>query len=245
MGVFAGPANAWSNFTNQNRLDASTKLVNQSGLMLNLDAGVSSSYPGSGTTWTDLSGNGRNGSLASVGYSSSNRGTLTFNGTNSRVDLTANSINSNADLTLNFWVNSPLPAINGSYTLLSGYSTAGHLQVRYFNSSSITSVQLVKSNTANMGTFSGFTALINTTYLITVILIKSTNTWYLYVNGNFISSFVSSQTFITSGPSLGTNLVGTSEFFSGNMYSFSYYNRALTATEISQNFNATRARFGI
>ena len=244
MGVMYGVNPTWAGQTNEGRTHIATKGIVQSGLVLNLDAGVLSSYPGSGTTWTDLSGNGNHGTLENgVGYSSSNGGSLTFNGTNSRVDLTANSINSNADLTLNFWINSPLPPNNNAYTFLSGYSNAGHLQVRYFTSSSITSVQLNKSNIVDMGTFSGFTPLSNTTYLITVILIKSTNTWYLYTNGTFRSSFVSSQTFITSGPTLGSNLVGTSEFFSGNMYSFSYYNRALTAAEIQQNYLATKSRY--
>jgi hypothetical protein len=55
MGVYAGPANEFSNRTDSNRIDASTKLVVQSGLVLNLDAGTSASYVGSGTTWNDIS----------------------------------------------------------------------------------------------------------------------------------------------------------------------------------------------
>ena len=51
------------------------------GLVLNLDAGDASSYPGNGNTWTDLSGRGNNGTLVnSVTYNSSNQGTLVFNG---------------------------------------------------------------------------------------------------------------------------------------------------------------------
>lgn len=51
------------------------------GLVLNLDAGDPASYAGAGTTWTDLSGRGNNGTLVnSVTYSSSNHGTLVFNG---------------------------------------------------------------------------------------------------------------------------------------------------------------------
>jgi hypothetical protein len=51
------------------------------GLVLALDAGNSKSYPGSGTTWSDLSGNGNNGTLVNgVGYNSSNLGSLVFDG---------------------------------------------------------------------------------------------------------------------------------------------------------------------
>ena len=51
------------------------------GLVLNLDAGNAASYPGSGTTWTDLSGRGNNGTLYNtVSYNASNQGSLVFNG---------------------------------------------------------------------------------------------------------------------------------------------------------------------
>jgi len=54
-----------------------------SGLVLQLDAANTKSYPGSGTTWTDLSGNGNNGTLTnSPTFSSANGGIFTFNGTN-------------------------------------------------------------------------------------------------------------------------------------------------------------------
>jgi hypothetical protein len=50
-------------------------------MLLYLDAGNSASYPGTGTTWTDLSPNGNNAtSLTGVTYSSSNGGYLSFNG---------------------------------------------------------------------------------------------------------------------------------------------------------------------
>ena len=61
MGVFAGIEPTWAAQTDVGRTHIATKGIVQSGLVLNLDAGVSSSYPGSGTTWTDLSGNGNDG----------------------------------------------------------------------------------------------------------------------------------------------------------------------------------------
>ncbi len=55
----------------------------QSGLVLNLDAGNTNSYPGSGTAWTDLSGNGNNGTLTNgPTYSSDDGGAIVFDGTN-------------------------------------------------------------------------------------------------------------------------------------------------------------------
>ena len=95
------------------------------GLVLALDAANIKSYPGSGTTWTDLSGIGNNGTLTNgPTYSSANGGSLVFNGTDNYVSLPANSINTNADLTLNYWVKTPLPGSGGAYTLSSGYTAS-------------------------------------------------------------------------------------------------------------------------
>jgi hypothetical protein len=56
------------------------------GLMLYLDAGNALSYPGSGTTWTDLSGNGRDGTLTNgPTYSATNGGSIVFDGSNDYV----------------------------------------------------------------------------------------------------------------------------------------------------------------
>ena len=61
MGAYAGVESTWASQTNTGRTHIATKGIVQSGLVLNLDAGVSSSYPGTGTTWTDLSCNWNNG----------------------------------------------------------------------------------------------------------------------------------------------------------------------------------------
>jgi len=59
------------------------------GLQLYLDAGNASSYPGSGTTWTDLTVNGRNGTLTNgPTYSGTNGGSIVFDGTNDFVQCT-------------------------------------------------------------------------------------------------------------------------------------------------------------
>jgi hypothetical protein len=70
MGAFAGPDGV------------------ESSLVLALDAANPKSYPGSGTTWTDLSGNGNNGTLVNgVGYVGTNGGALSFDGSNDYVEF--------------------------------------------------------------------------------------------------------------------------------------------------------------
>ena len=59
----------------------------ENGLVLHLDAADTNSYPGSGTLWTDLSGNGNNGTLTNgPAYSSNNKGYFSFDGTDDYVD---------------------------------------------------------------------------------------------------------------------------------------------------------------
>ena len=74
------------------------------GLILHLDAGNSSSYSGSGTTWTDLSGEGNNGTLVNgTSYTSDDGGSLVFDGTNDYVNLGAVQINTAAG-TIGMWI---------------------------------------------------------------------------------------------------------------------------------------------
>lgn len=65
MSCFTGPSTWCTTNTQQGRLHVATKGISKSGLVLNLDAGASSSYPGTGTTWYDISGNGHHITLGS------------------------------------------------------------------------------------------------------------------------------------------------------------------------------------
>ena len=223
------------------QLVISSSSIVTSGLVLNLDAGNTASYPGSGTTWTDLSGNGNNGTLTNgPTYNSANYGSIVFDGSNDYVALP--SIDTNSNFTLNFWVKS---SSDGSPTIFSGNAASGYLQIRMYSSLSIYggSISLVKSFVAELGNFGSSTATtLNSIHNITIT--KSGTTFSAYVNGNFKNTLTVAQTFTTTGQTLGIN-TSNSEPFSGNIYSFSYYNRALSAAEVSQNFNALRYRYGI
>jgi hypothetical protein len=205
------------------------------GLVLYLDAGNTASYPGSGTTWTDLSGNGNNGTLVNgVGYNSDNLGSLVFDGVNDYVSLP--SINTNSNFTLNFWTKR---TSNTNPTLFSGNPASGYLQIR--NGSS--EISLVKSFVAELGGFGSSTA--TTLNLISNITItKSGTTFSASVNGDFKNTLTVTETFTTTAPTLGIN-TSNSEPYTGNIYQFLVYNRTLSQQEIQQNFNATRSRFGL
>jgi hypothetical protein len=209
------------------------------GLVLNIDPSKSTSYSGVGNTIYDLSGFGNTGTLTNgPTFSGLNGGSIVFDGTFKYI-LLSNIIDSNNDFTINFW-NRRL-STGSIHNLLHGVNQSAYFQVRYNSSNA---VQLVKSNVADMGSFSGYTSTANNDVYLTVRFTKSSSTYDLYINGNYISSITNAQTFVTSGPILGSGYPG-SEHFNGRIYSFTCYNRVLSAQEILQNFNATRSRFGI
>ena len=242
MGVFAGPSNAWSNRTDANRLDASTKVVVQSGLVLNLDAGVSSSYGGSGTTWTDLSGRGNTGTLTNgPTYSSANGGSLTFDGSNDYINLPYTLLSGTGNFTVSVWFKASGASIIG--TLFGNYP-AGNLEIFY--GTRFIGMWLNNSSTY-LGTSPWTTTLpeFTTNYTQIVALRKNISNTEFYINGVLVKTGSSSDTIgNVNNFRIGTNTNG-GETFSGIISQVSIYNRALSASEIQQNFNATRSRFSI
>ena len=247
MGAYAGPANAWSNFTNQNRIDASTKVVVQSGLVLNLDAGVSSSYPGSGTTWTDLSGSGNNGTLVNgVGYNSGNGGSLSFDGSNDYVTL-SNVLTNSGNLTYCAWVYRSVVSPNGYTNLFTSTTQNEQFQLDLTGYPGAFGVYLngaYNSNTSN---------LIPLNTWIYICYQRNGTGLYGYLNGveQFNPSTGNAQGYPTVSTAvsridkIGAFSSVTSYNLNGKLGPVHMYNRALSATEITQNFNATRSRFGI
>jgi hypothetical protein len=209
------------------------------GLLLHFDAGNFNSYPIAGTIWYDISNNLKNGTLTNgPTFSSVNGGAIVFDGSNDYVALGNGVINTNANNTFGFWVS--FDVINKIHTLTSGMNTSGPYQIRADTNNNI---QLIRGNLALIGTFSGFTISATTNYHIVVRRIS--NTYDLYVNGEYKSSITSTQTFNTNDQAFAANGGIGAEYLDGNLYAINFYNRALTPTEVAQNFNATRARFGI
>lgn len=242
MGVFAGPD------------------VSESGLVLALDAGNTKSYPGSGSTWTDLSGNGRNGALSGgPTYSSSNGGFLGFDGTNDYANIPSPSPFSGTQLfTFEIWLN--FSSITGNFGgvykcawLFSGGTGTGAGQPEFAvlsaNNSSFT------PNTIFFGRGSGGTtgslgvdvsSLISNGSWYQIVLVRSaSNAQILYLNGSSIGTGNVSNSFsdgITNFGSLANNS-SYSGYLNGSLSSIKIYNRALTAAEIRQNYNATKSRY--
>jgi hypothetical protein len=231
--------------------------VYNNGLVLNLDAGNANSYPGTGTTWFDLA-SGNNGTLTnSPTYGSTNGGSISFDGVNDYVDLGSNIRFNDSDLTYDFWVkfndnaNSYRNLITQANPLYNGYiqlskSRSGYLSGKvYFDFNGNYVLDTLDGSALPTAGVLNYTAVLKKVsgsvyvpylYRNGVLVSQHTNPTQATYNMNNWSSF---QTRIGDGTSVyPANM-------SGDIYIARIYNRALTATEILNNFNATRGRFGL
>ena len=214
------------------------------GLVLCLDAANSKSYPGSGTTWNDLSGNGNTGTLTNgPTFSSANGGSIVFDGLNDYVNIST-AVNLTNPSTICAFVNTSVTT--ASNQVIYGPSANGEDN---WLSISNNKAQMFATQTANVNNFTitGTTTIeANKWYYITGIV--NNNVTSLYVNGVFeVAS--SAQAFTVGGwnsiARIGQRAT-TGQFpFSGSIAYIHGYNRALTATEIQQNYNALKSRFNL
>jgi hypothetical protein len=227
------------------------------GLVLHLDAGNRRSYPGSGTTWTDLSGAGNNGTLTNgPTFNGDNAGSIVFDGVNDYTTLPTNFFTypTLTTFTISLWFKSSQS--NGG-TLFGQQNTSapsinptGWIPVIYLRSDGY--IRSEPFWTGNANNFILSTSVLNNNIWYNIVITFQSGVHILYVNGisnsqrtgltltsytttyyYFIGAGVSNQRF------LGSN------YFSGNISNFIFYNRALSATEIQQNFNSSRARYNI
>jgi hypothetical protein len=215
------------------------------GLSLCLDAANSKSYPGSGTTWTDLSGNGNTGTLVNgVGYNSSNLGSLVFDGVDDYVNLGTTLTNGFINITVSAWFYAV--ADTGRQDIVTKYPFGNGWILYYSNTTNKFGVDGRESGDAYFSNVTTNTYAVNNWY--NIVFTKNTTNWRLYVNslldcnntnGNGATSFNNAG--ILAIGSLPVN----SDYAKGNISQVSIYNRALTAAEVQQNFNALRSRFSI
>ncbi len=221
------------------------------GLILNLDAGNASSYPGTGTTWTDLSGQNNNGTLVNgVGYSSVNGGALTFDGVNDYVNMGSNSTFNLLNLSVSSWVK---PTTGGdTFTpIISRYSnnsgTSGWF-IYYDKSTNKFYVDGRESLAATLSISTNNTYTINNWY--NVMWTKSGSSWSLYING-VLDRTLTLGNGTTTFP-LESMQIGALQVIGGGLYygkqdisTANIYNRALSDAEVLQNYNVTKTRFGL
>ena len=221
-----------------------TKTV-RDGLVLHLDAANVKSYPGSGTAWNDLSGNGNNGALINgVGYSGNNNGSLSFDGVNDYVTIGSISLNS-ANITAISWV-----YLNSFYSpnstigihVDSGNSNGGF---RVYASAGVTGVWM-RYSSGGATTIQTNTNILPLNKWIQLAFVSDNQSGKIYVNDAVILSDTFGQVPVNvNGPAWISRYSGGGYYLVGNTSSSLLYNRALTESEIRRNFNALRGRYGI
>jgi hypothetical protein len=217
----------------------------RNGLVLELDAGQRASYPGTGNTWYDLSGNSLNGTLTNgptfsgIGATSS----IVFDRSNDYVLVGDSSLlNTFSGMTLEVIVrytttNSQIFAQKWNYTLGNDGYTLEILN------SAIVAACYSAGNSYLSVSISGYP--INNTYHMIFTLSGSTQT--LYINGVSVATNSGGSVPNISGTNFTignrSNLTGT--YFGGNVYLTKFYNRGLSAYEVKQNFDFYRTRYNI
>jgi hypothetical protein len=226
--------------------------ITTTGLVLALDAADKTSYPGSGTSWKDLSGNGYNGTLTNgPTFNAANMGNIIFDGTNDYIDV-ANTTTSfsfaNTTFTVSIWFK---PAVLSNGALISkdgatsGWSiwvvSDGTIVSFLKNGSSVDAYQKFTSSVLQINRWFNIVSVITTSTTIT-----GNNSITNYVNGILnIGTTIATTTYNADNSfNLYLGRRTTSPYYNGSLAITQIYNRSLSATEVLQNYNATKSRFG-
>jgi hypothetical protein len=213
-----------------------------SGSLLNVDAGFVGSYPTTASNWYDLSGNNSNGILTNGPiFDSANSGSIVFDGVDDFVPCTGSFTVTSA--TFVTWIKR-----NGDQTQYAG--------ILFSRGTNTTGMNFYLSNqlgyhwndvAATYNWASGLT-IPNLTWCMIAISVTSTAaTAYLCQTSGITTATntTSHASSVLNSINIARDSGGGGRFFKGNIAISQLYNRALSANEITQNFNALRGRFGV
>jgi hypothetical protein len=217
---------------------ANGKIVTD-GLVLCLNAADKNSYPGSGTTWSDVSGNGNNGTLTNgPTFNSANGGSIVFDGVDDYINC-GNASNLQITIgTISAWVKTSSPG--GSFRSIIAKQNAWGL----FMADSI----LVTYDWGNVATRSTGINIADNTWKYVAMTFTETsgtpsNNAIVYLNGNAVLT----TTIKNSNQSVNVQIAeaNANQYLNGNIAIASIYNRVLSTSEIVQNYNAQKSRFNL
>ncbi len=214
-----------------------------------IDAGNPRSYSGSGVNWYDVSGSSNNTTIAnSPTYSSGVSGYFAFDGVDDYIDGPFVTPNVGAFTTevVSYW--NSLSSQVGVWAYGTGSGLGGGTYIQTWLTTSGIHTDLYSPQIIGGGWRIGSTVpysfVANTTYFISIV--NSGTVWYFYVNGTSIGSYDQSYLSNTGSTRSGPFRDHVQGVGAAGRYSmFKYYNTALTGTQVTQNFNAIRGRYGI
>ena len=217
------------------------------GLVLLLDAADISSYPRTGTTWTDLSGNNNNFSLVNgPTFSAVNGGCIVFDGVDDNLQISSLVWNYNNNFTIQFWFNpSSLGGASGYGLFFNGTpgSNTNRVQIAGVSDGSLY-LNTVASSVGD--TFQTAAGLVSVGNWYNFAAVRNSGVITVYLNGVSVASGT-----VVYSPSQPSNLYvgfirssGALWYLNGRISSILINNRASSIVEVLQNYNATKARFG-
>lgn len=217
---------------------ANGKIVTD-GLVLALDAADRNSYASGSLVWNDVSGNGNSGSLINgPTFNSGSGGSIVFDGIDDYINCgTSNTLNLSADFTISSW-------IKVSY---------GVIVQRYFYGGSYPGYEISvgRSTTGKVDFFTGGTwynnignSINNSNWINMVFTVSGTSATYYQNLSQSLFTVVASTSNLNDTFYIGTT-EGTTSYLLGNLSILQIYNKALSAQEVLQNYNAQKSRFGL
>jgi len=215
--------------------------ITTNGLSMLLDAANPKSYIGTGNVWNDISTSRYSFSLQnSPTYNSSNSGYFTFNGTSQSAQVTGTAAYiPSSGFTAMAWIQpSTTASINSIISHQSGVNTNDGWRV--------TTSTYVRFSLGGVADYVSATAAITTTNWQQIAVTVAGSSIAFFVNGQkYDTQTVGTLSGTPSTIQIGRDQSSSAEFLNGNLSTAFIYNRTLSASEITQNFNAYRGRFGI
>ncbi len=208
------------------------------GLSVYLDPANTRSYSGTGLTIYDLSGSGNTSTLINGStYLSNNLGTFIFDGTNDYI-----SVNSLSNIL------SKTAYTKTAYFYVTDFSTSNNIVSGGFSGQHAFWLQglqkLYAGHNGAWSTVTGNTTLSLNVWYFGAVTYNNSSGWKLYLNGREDGTSSDTTTF-NGNQEILIGSYGGGNNFTGRISKVQIYNRALTATEIVQNYNATKKRYGL
>jgi len=216
---------------------ANARLVTD-GLVLALDAADRNSYVSGSSTWTDLSGNNNSGSFTNGHtFNSANNGSVVFNGSNQYAPIgTTGFPFGTSPGTLSAWANTN--TTSGIRWIIS-YGTANTAQSRFLG---------IINSVYYFGGYNGvditYNAVVSNVWFNMIGVYDGTNA-SMYINGVLVVGPTARSWNTVAGNAQIGRQTNNTEYWSGNIGQVSIYNKVLSASEVLQNYNAQKTRFGL
>ena len=211
-------------------------------LQFYVDAGLPSSYSGTGTTWYDISGNSRNLTMNSLSYSSNDGGYIIFDGSHTADSVATYSINFSNGFTVESVAKfsgsgqEGLFAFNGNGEFINVQAQETNIRWEVDQGSSFETTNSLTSSTW---------------YHVTCVYEGTSNgssaTARIYINGveNNTGSLYADRTGTSQSQTSNFELGLHDNYLNGNIALSRMYNKVLSPSEVLQNFNYTKDRFGL